>query len=602
MDDERRAISDVLPWLGRVGNEAAAGSLLTRLAEIEQACGGSDDRILQLVERAVAITRRTFGLAPASERALARLRVKAKRVPALPSVHAFLQAWRASFPDLPFVLERLAPAVGVSLAHDLAASLEQQLGPEASLTWLVWSTASLCRQLRDAGESAMALNVAAGTQPMPLTFGDRQMSAILRNECGLNLLALKHPERALEQFTHAIADATAAGDLAELVDDHVNAADACEALGRLDDAVHHLAQARQSVEVRQDFQTATEVALRLGELFKTLKRNPEALEEFQTAEYFIRTLGPQENIDQVVVRLGKLYREIGEFEASIRYRDELMISYASQGQPAAAAPFALLVANTYDEQLDRPRDAVPYYRRALSLNEHGGPLNANDLQDRLARCQARAGGAGVRLWDLLLEHEPSPDAAEQTAARLAMAVDFNLWRFEPQSFSAWYERVFKGAVSYPVKNDPELPIWPFAVVYQLVALARSARELHRHDDSLRHAHSAEQIARAFGIAQGQYLAAEASAVACAELRRQDLHAEHLARAQTIRREFDAAAAIRGLQAFEAGTKILEPWNVIGLLLALRVPGIPSQSTRHSVVKGRLVDEFFMRPAPSQSLR
>jgi tetratricopeptide (TPR) repeat protein len=271
------------------------------------------------------------------------------------------------FPDPPQVLARLAPAAGVSQVDELARSLEGQLGNEAALTWLVWSSASLCRQLRDAGEPAVALTVAAGTLPMPLAFGDRQLSAILHNECGLNLLLLKHPDRALEQFTSAIADATAAGDLAELVDDHVNAADACEAIGRLDGAVEHLTRARQYVEVRQDIETAAAVALRLGELFKTVTRDREGIQEFQTAEYFTRTLGQPQKIEQVVLRLGKLYWNVAEFEASIRYRDELVTIYETSGQFAAAASFALLVANTYEEKLDRPADAARYYRRRAGV-------------------------------------------------------------------------------------------------------------------------------------------------------------------------------------------------------------------------------------------
>ena len=245
IDDERKVIGDALPELGRVGNEAVAEILLGRLAQIEQSAGRGDEEVLRLVQQSVSIRRRTIGAAIQSEQALGRLRVKTGLVPALPSVTAFLQTWRSHFPDLPQLLPRFATAAGVSKVDDLARSLEDQVGAEAALAWLVWTTAILCRQFREAGEPTLALTVAAGTLPMPLVFGDRQLSAILHNECGLNLLVLKHPDRALPQFTKAIDEATAAGDLAELVDDHVNAAHACEAMGRLDDAVQHLRQARQ---------------------------------------------------------------------------------------------------------------------------------------------------------------------------------------------------------------------------------------------------------------------------------------------------------------------------------------------------------------------
>ena len=301
----------------------------------------------------------------------------------------------------------------------------------------------------------------------------------------------------------------------------------------------------------------------------------------------------------MVLRLGKLHWSVGEFEPSIRYREELVTIYEANGQPADAAMFALAVANTYDEKLNRPADAALCYRRALSLNEHGGQLDTAELRSRLSRCESRPRSARGGLWDTLLEHEASPDSAARTAARLAMAVDFNLWKFEPRSFGAWYERVFGGTVSYPASGDSELPIWPFAAIHQLVELARSARELHRHEDSLHHAGTAERLARAFGIAQGQYLAAQASAATCAELGRVNLEIGHYTHAQTIKGEFEATAKAQGLKTIEAGDKILEPWNLIGLLLALNVPKIPDLSTRHGIVKGRLVNEFFMSPAARQ---
>jgi tetratricopeptide (TPR) repeat protein len=333
--------------------------------------------------------------------------------------------------------------------------------------------------------------------------------------------------------------------------------------------------------------------MRLGAVLKKLKRNADAIAEFMAAEYFMRTLGRADKVKEVALNLGKLYFDTGQFEASIRYRDELVKTHEASGEHDGAASFATLVANTYDAKLARPADAANYYRLALSFNAKAKQLDEAFLQQRLKECDARAGEAGKSLWTALLECEASADSAERTAARLALAVDFNLWTFEPRSFGAWYERVFGGTVSYPTPADPQLPIWPFAAIYQLLDLARCARELHRHADSLMHARTAERVARSFGIVQGEYLAAQMSSTVCAELGRNDLAAEHRARALTIKTEFDAAATTRGLQAQKVGDKILTPWNFIGLQLALNVRQIPDVSTRHTVVKGRLVDEFLM---------
>src|SRR5438876_8663329 len=61
VDAERRIIGEVLPELWRLSNEAAAEDLLTRLAVIEESAGQGADRVLEIVERALCITRRTFG-------------------------------------------------------------------------------------------------------------------------------------------------------------------------------------------------------------------------------------------------------------------------------------------------------------------------------------------------------------------------------------------------------------------------------------------------------------------------------------------------------------------------------------------------------------
>ena len=59
VEDERRVIGEVLPELWRRSNEAAAQDLLTRLAVIEQFSGQAAERVLQIVERAVSVTRRS---------------------------------------------------------------------------------------------------------------------------------------------------------------------------------------------------------------------------------------------------------------------------------------------------------------------------------------------------------------------------------------------------------------------------------------------------------------------------------------------------------------------------------------------------------------
>ena len=595
IDAERTTISDVLPLLDRVGNERAAVELYGRLASLGESTGESKEKILRNLAIAAGICRRTIGVSGEMESWLARLRRELGQAPDFSDYESFVADWSKCVQELPDVLGLLAERARVNEEKDLGRALENRFGSSGRFIWMLWNTAVLCRQLREENQQLSALKIARGCLPIARVLADSQLTAIFHNECGLDLMKLQRPDLALKEFKEAIRAADAAADRVELVDDLLNAAGACEAARRFDLATEFYSRAQQEVIIRQDLVAAVDVSLWYGEALKVLGNDEIARSHFETAEYLSRALGDWSKIERSILRLGKIYWNLGEYEQSIHYRQELVEVYALQGNAGSATPFALLVANTYDEKLDRPRDAAPYYRRALALNDEAQVLDREDLNQRWERCQVRMGNtaAAKGFWDLLIDAAGSENAAEYTAARLALAIDFNLWRFDPRSFAAWYERVFPGTVSYPAPGDTGLPLWPFAATYQLIDLGRSARQLHRHNEALSCFSIADRVALAFSVAQPSFLAHREISTTHRQLGADELATSHGGRAAEIKQNFVAQAVARGLQPRAFGERTLTPWALMGVILTFRTREIPDVSGRHTMIKGRLADEFFM---------
>ena len=125
----------------------------------------------------------------------------------------------------------------------------------------------------------------------------------------------------------------------------------------------------------------------------------------------------------------------------------------------------------------------------------GHELDATDLPQRIERCEQASVAVPTRCWTVLSRIAESISRAERTAAQVALAIDFNLWRFEPRSFGAWYERAFPGAIPYPHEANTDTPIWRFALVYQLLALGRAAQDMHDHPESLLVLRMADEAAK-----------------------------------------------------------------------------------------------------------
>jgi hypothetical protein len=233
-DEERAAIDRVLPLLSRVGNEAAAVELYGRRAALQDVVGGAPAEALRDLENEIAITRRTLGFSRERESALAHLRVRAGRIAGVPAFAEFVDAWRTHIGEAEQLVAMVAASAQLSSRTDLDEAFAELVGVEGRFPYLLFQTAALCNQWREAGQPDVALAVATASVPMAAVLGDCQIAGILHNECGLDQMKLKQPDAAFQHFTAAMAEAEAAGDLAGLYDDIFNASEAAQASKQFD--------------------------------------------------------------------------------------------------------------------------------------------------------------------------------------------------------------------------------------------------------------------------------------------------------------------------------------------------------------------------------
>lgn len=589
---ELATITAVRPLLARSGNEAPAILLYQRLADLQEALGRPPADVLASLQSAAAISRRAFGMSASLEERLAAVRRRISGAAAI-EFDAFVDEWRNFVPSLDHLLPVLASYAGVQPAANIGDALSSKFGPDARFAWLLWGVAVACRQLRTSGQPIDAFNLANGSIGMALSLDDHQLAAVLMNECGLNLMALEKPDVAFEAFRRAAAASEQAGDFEEAIEDLFNAGRALRELKKTSDAVAYLNRAFAHVEERQDLVRGAALSLEAGEAGKELGDNNGSLENFEHAQYLAWTLGDRPRMEQAAMRLAKVHWNLGAFEESIAYRHQLVEWQRERGDVAAATPFAFLIGNTYEEKIGRPDDALVYYRLAQSLNEQTHSLDATDLSQRIKRCEQASASVPMRCWTVLCSIAESMSRAERTAAQMAMAMDFNLWRFEPRSFGAWYERAFPGSVPYPHEGDAETPIWRFALVHQLLALGRAAQDMHDHAESLLVFRMADEAAKLLGIAQGSYLAHSHMASLYDLLGDKDSAAAERDSGGSIRNAFDVASRATGITDRTAADKTFTPWQLLGVRLAVATHAIPDLTLRHTIVKGRMNYEFRM---------
>ena len=235
-------------------------------------------------------------------------------------------------------------------------------------------------------------------------------------------------------------------DAAEQTDDDrrlihyfFNLGSAYASLERYEAALEHYEHLLDVVRRRQDFAASQRVSLAMGEALKALGRMDEAGSSFEYAHYCAWIIDDADGMVLTNQQLGKVYRERGEFEHSIAHRHRCLEGFERQGHVREMVTLALLIANTYDKDLGRAPDAIPYYRQGLGFVQDAD-ATLPDIVKRLR--QAESNPASVQPWlhPLIVTHADSLETADALAVMLALHMGFNLWHYELRSWAAWAER------------------------------------------------------------------------------------------------------------------------------------------------------------------
>ncbi|MEM9116635.1 MAG: tetratricopeptide repeat protein [Cyanobacteria bacterium P01_F01_bin.56] len=169
-------------------------------------------------------------------------------------------------------------------------------------------------------------------------------------------------------------------------------ADCLRALGQLEAAAEKYEEAIQESEQLDDFRQVAAGKSNLATVRMDQGRYDEAIAEYNAA----RTLFEQQNELQTVAviwhQTGMVYQEAGQFDtAETAYRRSLEIE-TQIGDRARQADSLTQLGNLYDDYLNRPEEAVTFYRQAADIYVEHGDLRSegrvrNNIADTLRKLQ-----------------------------------------------------------------------------------------------------------------------------------------------------------------------------------------------------------------------
>jgi tetratricopeptide (TPR) repeat protein len=277
---------------------------------------------------------------------------------------AVLPEWgKAQFNNQRLQIERLLGQGQLQAAYDQAQALlakTQAVGPTAYLGAdydLAMAHALLGRVLSTAGQAAPALELFVAAQ--------QQFEA---NDDG------SAPRMAAVTLTEQ--------------------ADCLQALGQLETAAAKYEENIQQAETLKDFRLMANVKERLATVRLRQGRYDEAISEYEAA----RTLFDQQNEPQSVAviwhQTGMVYQKAGQFDAAeMAYRRSLELKIRT-GMTDANGPASTLnqLGNLYQYNLNRPEEAVTFYRQAADIfveqrdSQREGVIR-NNIADTLRQLQ-----------------------------------------------------------------------------------------------------------------------------------------------------------------------------------------------------------------------
>jgi len=143
-------------------------------------------------------------------------------------------------------------------------------------------------------------------------------------------------------------------------------------LGRLNKAAAAYEKAIRRNQQRGDDRNVAVCKSQLGTVRLAQRCYPEALAAYQEARQRFTQLGESESVATVWHQTGMVYQEMSDPEAAEdAYRQSLAIEVRLDNRAGQAATLGQL-GNLYDDDLERPKDAVGFYRQAADMYRESG--------------------------------------------------------------------------------------------------------------------------------------------------------------------------------------------------------------------------------------
>ncbi len=143
--------------------------------------------------------------------------------------------------------------------------------------------------------------------------------------------------------------------------------------------------------LREGIRSATEVGDRaqqsafsslLGELFRTIGREDDAIANFESALEIQESLADQTHEALTLSRLGETYWRMGELEVALRYQQRALAIYQRTNDPSGEGDILNKIGSVHFNKGEH-REAIRYFEQALKLHREVGnqSMQAEDYND-----------------------------------------------------------------------------------------------------------------------------------------------------------------------------------------------------------------------------
>jgi tetratricopeptide (TPR) repeat protein len=357
--------------LERCGDAQRAAQTAEEMGDVQASAAGLENDAVRSYRRAMANwrLRHVPDRMPALQEKLQLAASRATQTPLATTLELLTDA--GSDPEVhDLLMEDARARVGAEPAslEALAASLDQEFGAVAGST-LMQRLHNAGEWTREDGQPRLAARYHAAAYRLALRIFDVQSAGVECNELALLAVSEKGYVAAKQLYERSLALAREGGNRREIVTAAANLGTLAQRQGRLDDAVTILEQAVAAAAANQLLLEECLLARRIGLIRRDQRRFPEARDWLERADAGLRQLGETRELADVLVGLGKTYRELQEPERSVRARLEAACLLEADGRRAEAAPFYLLAGNSLIKDLQRPADARPHLEKALTVFE-----------------------------------------------------------------------------------------------------------------------------------------------------------------------------------------------------------------------------------------